>query len=521
MSRGLGYFLVLYLTGIVAGVELRTPQAVLVLCLGGAVCLLVGCLKRQVFIGCVMIPMIWGYGCISARISLADGRQIPDEPVVLHGRVIEVRGIRNQVQETILRILAYSDSHGSHAVHWKARGWIPVQDSGCPKDGDRIHWGPVGLRSLFLPGEPVRGSSASFWKSRGVNILAETENLTVWAVDTHPSFSLRQWISQYRQALITHVHQSDLSDRNQAVILGMLIGSKDEMDTTTRQVFADAGLAHLLAVSGLHVGIVYLLVNTLLQWVRLHKRSVIRWMLVGSAVWGYAALSGFTPSALRASTMLSIYILTRLMRIRIKPWQVIGVSALFHLTLDPLALYQTGMQMSYLAVGGILIWNPELDRLKPANRWLRGPWVLASISLAAQAALLPLLVACFGVFPRYFLLSNLLATPLFLLVFYASLAWCLVSGVGISLHWLEVALDFMLDQTIRITDFLGGLPGNLWMPDLWTSLHSAGWYLFMYLVYRLLKTREFRWTICVLGLLVLLSYYNLARQIIFVPNSTL
>lgn len=215
---------------------------------------------------------------------------------------------------------------------------------------------------------------------------------------------------QCRQILQAHIHDPQA----RGIALALVLGIKNELDDDIRAAYAAAGAMHVLAVSGLHVGIIYLVIAFLLQ--PLERRGVwgkvIKALLCLLALWSYALLTGMSASVMRAATMFSFIIVANAIRRQTNIYNTIAASAFFLLMYDPMLLLSVGFQLSYLAVLGIVYLQPKIYRwITPNSKWLDWLWGLTAVSIAAQLATFPLGLYYFQQFPVYFWLSNILVIP--------------------------------------------------------------------------------------------------------------
>ena len=227
----------------------------------------------------------------------------------------------------------------------------------------------------------------------------------------------RVWIRRIEQARLWCINRlsSHLpEERSRGVALALILGHKAELTDEVREAYAGTGAMHILAVSGLHVGLVYLLLQLMVKFAVPHPR-LRRWLslpFVIGGIWAYAMLTGGAPSALRAATMFSFLAAGRHMRRGSSVYNTLAASAFVLLCLQPSLLWQVGFQLSYLAVTGIVFFQPRLYRLwSPPGRLPDHLWALVTVSVAAQLTTLPLTLYVFNQFPLLFWLSGLLAVP--------------------------------------------------------------------------------------------------------------
>ena len=207
------------------------------------------------------------------------------------------------------------------------------------------------------------------------------------------------------------------SEETQALVLALTTGDRSALDAGTVGTFRRSGASHLLALSGLHLGILYLLLLRALQplgnglWIR-RIRSVL---LVLAAFW-YTRATGASPSLVRAFLFILFNELSRLLPgRRRRPVNIFCAALTLQLAVSPQVVGSLGFQLSYLAMLGIVLVYPRLDAWYPSStRWdpLRRLWRAAALTLSCQVFTAPLVWARFHSFPKYFLLTNLGAMPL-------------------------------------------------------------------------------------------------------------
>lgn len=235
----------------------------------------------------------------------------------------------------------------------------------------------------------------------------------------------------------------------QGVASALVLGDTDGLDRDVMQAYAATGALHVLAVSGLHVGIIYAILMLFLK--PLKKRPEGVWLIAVISIvvlWAYAFVTGLTPSVLRAVAMFSFVALARPLRRATNIYNILGASAFWLLVFDPHMITAVGFQLSYVAVIGIVYIHPRLYAWWAAPTWwLDKVWQVTSVSIAAQLATLPLGILYFHQFPAYFLISNLIAIPLSFVALVLGLALLAASSVpmiaSIIGQVLTLAIDWM------------------------------------------------------------------------------
>ncbi len=265
---------------------------------------------------------------------------------------------------------------------------------------------------------------------------------------------------QLRQSAMARLLEHHIRDREFAVLSALLLGYRDYIDDDLRREFAGAGAMHILCVSGLHVGIIYLILNSLFMFLNKFKNGkIIKTIIVILLIWFYATLTGFSPSVLRASTMFSFVAAARSFNRYSNIYNILAASAFVLIIIDPYMVTKIGFQLSYIAVISIVTLQPYLHKmLKVKNKILDKAWAIITVSIAAQLAAGPLTLFYFNQFPNYFILTNLAVIPLASLIIYTALIFLAVSPIGIIAGFFGKTLSFLIFLMHKSVQFIEQLP---------------------------------------------------------------
>ncbi len=297
--------------------------------------------------------------------------------------------------------------------------------------------------------------------------------------------------------------------REQAIVNAFVIGVTDGIDDELKQAYAAGGAMHALAVSGLHVTILY---GVLLFVLRpLERKSGGPWIIALTSVvvlWMYAFVTGLSPSVLRAVTMFSFVAIAKPIGRTTSIINTLATSAFFLLLYDPFLILSAGFQLSYLAVLGIvLLYRPIYNLFEPSWAWVNWLWQITCVSIAAQLATLAVTLYYFHQFPVYFLLANLFVIPASSIILLGGILLLIVSPVAWLASWLGTALHtlvYLLNEGLfQIEQF----PLSLITPIILTPLQACCVAACVVIIYLLLRTRSFIWS---LMLVVLASAFSLA-----------
>ncbi|MBX2898170.1 MAG: ComEC family competence protein [Cyclobacteriaceae bacterium] len=286
----------------------------------------------------------------------------------------------------------------------------------------------------------------------------------VHLVTTPPHKSLPYYAHRVRAWASSVISGNIKNERAQAVAMALILGITEEIDNDLLQAYAASGAMHVLAVSGLHVGVIYALILLALKPLKHYRWSA--WLIAAISIgllWSFAFVTGLSPSVLRAVTMFSLVALARPLGWRTNIYNTLAASAFVLLWFDPYLIMSVGFQLSYLAVLGIVYLQRPIYNLWVVDSWL-GDWVwkITTVSIAAQVATFALGMLYFHQFPVYFLISNLFVIPLSIgiLVGGIGLLACSALATGVA-HGVGAVVEFLINILNTIVATTESLPFSL------------------------------------------------------------
>lgn len=241
-----------------------------------------------------------------------------------------------------------------------------------------------------------------------------------------------------RDRLLNVMRSANIKDDEFAVGAALMLGYSDKLDAEILAAYSGTGALHVLSVSGLHVAIVYIVFNWLLFFLdKVRRGNIIKAVILILLLWFYSALTGLSPSVLRAAAMFSFIIIAKTFDRHTNIYNTLAASAFVLLAFNPFLIMDVGFQLSYIAVAGIVFIQPKVHNwLEPGN-WLTGQvWTITSVSIAAQIATFPLGLYYFHQFPNYFLLSNLIVIPVSTLIVYLGIALFAFAKISIAATYI-------------------------------------------------------------------------------------
>lgn len=275
------------------------------------------------------------------------------------------------------------------------------------------------------------------------------------------------------------IRQNIKGDKERGLAEALLIGYKNDLDKTLVQSYSNTGVVHVIAISGLHIGLIYWLLSLLLKPLQRGKYGRWLWLLlIIGGLWGFSLLAGGQPSVLRSAVMFSCIALGQSLSRHSSVYNTLALSAFLLLCYNPYWLWDAGFQLSYSAVLSILIFmKPVYNWFYIKNKWLDLVWQMNAVTLAAQVLTLPVSIYYFHQFPASFWLSNLVAVPLSSLIVLGEILLCATAFIAPVALIVGNILSWMIRQMNHFVEMVERLPGSVWSGmqiDLWQAVFLFG-----------------------------------------------
>lgn len=303
-----------------------------------------------------------------------------------------------------------------------------------------------------------------------------------------PQKSLRRYAAISLRHLLDIYQEYKIDGDEFAVLAALTLGYQDDLQPDVKAVYSASGAAHILSVSGLHVGIVYAAIFFLLGFLRHgRKQTIIRAAIAMLFLWAYAFITGLSPAVVRSALMLSFVAVATMMERKSQIFNTVLISAFIMLLINPNLLFNISFQLSYAAVISIVAMQKYILRLyTPTNRALKWIWGLTAVSLAAQIGTAPIAIYYFNQFPNYFLLTNYIAIPLSTAIIYLAILLLCVSFlpllpnlVGFILKWAIFLLNYALEKIVALPGAVSTISISYF--QLWVISFSILMLLFYYI----------------------------------------
>lgn len=265
-------------------------------------------------------------------------------------------------------------------------------------------------------------------------------------------FPIENFFMRLRSGIMEGIDRKFTDPKSNQIAKALLLGQKKILDKDISEAYSTAGAMHVLAVSGLHVGIIYGFFFLFFKPYRLSKPYRIFYLaLIILLIWAYAMLTGMSASVMRAATMFTLMAMAQMNSRNPSIFNPIALSSLILLVFDPFLLYAVGFQLSYTALLGIVLIQPLLVGLwLPKTRLIEYGWQITTVGIAAQLATFPISGYYFHSFPVYFLLSNLIAIPGAFLIMSFGVPYMIFNSVPL----MGSVLAWITEKAISIVNYL-------------------------------------------------------------------
>lgn len=300
------------------------------------------------------------------------------------------------------------------------------------------------LEELPKPLNPYQFNYGFYLQQSNIfkQIFADYKSIVV----THSGqVSLSRTASLFRAKINIQLKKAGYEGNELSVINALILGQRQDIDQELYSSYAKAGVVHILAVSGLHIGIILLFLNQIFKPILYFRYGkLIKPIIIVLLLWCFAIIASLSPSITRAVTMFSIFAIAMHLKRPTNAYNTLAISALILLLIDPKNLFKVGFQMSYFAVLSILFFQPLLYRLWRPKLWLfKHIWSILTVTVAAQIGVLPISVYYFHQIPGLFFIANLLIIPFL----------GLILGIGI----LTIVLAMLNSLPVWLMEFYKSL----------------------------------------------------------------
>ena len=418
---------------------------------------------RKPFFALALFFFFFGTGATLTRLQLASNTLALHGKMELRGTVVEPPEKKGDYYRFIFSAKEEETPDRVYRKKVKIMAYLRTGDSTIVQP--LTPGAGFSLSGRFMPIDSLAARDGfdfgTFLKRRGIAgiFFASPRLLTpcdAYSAKASPPNLLNRW----RQTLLQRYRQLNLSDDNYATLSSLTLGNRTALPKEQEEAYAQSGLTHILAISGMHIVVLYAVLCLLLGIdSRKAEGQRIRKIMVIVLLWLFAFLSGFSPSAVRATFMFSLFLAGSLMGRKGNSYNILFAVAALMLLLNPLYLFDISFQLSFGAVAAILYFDPLLKRLlKTENMLLAYFRDIVTISTAAQIGVLPLLLCYFGTFTLLFPIANLLALPVFPPLLALGWLYLPLSLFGIFDPFFHSTLTFLLNYMNKVAALTAAVP---------------------------------------------------------------
>ncbi len=443
-------------------------------------------------------------------ISSNSNESLNDYKGYIIGEISEDPKISEKTTTIKLNILAVKNNTIWQSVEGKTLLYIENDErTQTLNAGHKIIFSPV-LSSIENKGNP---EEFDYKKYLTYNLIYNADFITGddWQVlDDNFNTGFQNKMLNFRQSLIANLEENGLSNDELAVVSALALGYKDKLSDEIRHSYSSSGAMHILAVSGLHVGIIYGILLFIFSFLKSKRLKYLKTAFIIIFIWLYATLTGLSPSVSRAALMFSIMALGNLQNRSAGSLNAIALSAFILLIINPLNITNIGFQLSFAAVVGIILLYPKIyGILEVKNKWLDKVWSLTAVSVAAQIATAPIGLFYFHQFSNYFILSNYLLIPLSTLAIWICILAFIFSGFGFIAPFIVKALSLIVKAMNSVSGGIEALPFSV-TEDIYISTPQLFvlYFVIIFLAVFFFSTKKYKHLFFAVSFVIVFAIFN-------------
>ncbi len=401
--------------------------------------------------------------------------------------IIEPAVEKDKTFQLRLRCLAHYDSLGIHNLYGKVWVYIPKETYTVNdfKPGQRL-WMKLHLKPIPKNTLPGTFQYADYAARHQVYATAYVRTQQ-WQWANKKSWPIATAQMTCTQFLKKRLAQGIHDPQALGIAEALLFGDRQDIDKELWQHYSRSGMVHLVAISGMHLGLVYLGLLSLLTRLFGHRKRGIIPALIG--LWTFAWITGMPASVMRAAWMFTLLGIGELGGQKQESLNTLFAAALIMLIIEPLQLYDVGFQLSYLAVASLMVFQTPifLYFMRYCPTWTKPLTQLISGTLAAQILTTPWLLFLFQQIPVWVLLTNIIAVPVSTFIIYAEIVWVFMSPLPYALSAYEQSLTWSIQQLNALAEWVSRQPHAVWESAVWTLPEIVFAYAGIYFWFHFIK----------------------------------
>lgn len=517
-----------FITGIILGIysEAEIPWQIIVTAITLIVALTIALSKISKFkyrwiYGAIITLFFFSIGFLWATINKAINQPDYFESIANENTTIIVT-IEKPLQdkERSMKAVATVKAVVNNLKTEKASGKIQLYFSKSDsllkiKYGDVIALPYKKLQCFEPPKNPYEFDYRAFMAFKQIHHQAFLRAGNYEVLQRNTGNKLLQQIYDLRAHLVNVLKQHVTNKQSFSIASSLLLGARDNLDFHLIKAYSSAGAMHVLAVSGLHVAILYIIIEKLLFFLnRTPRLALIKAVLMVTIIWSYAMLAGFSPSVQRASIMFTFITIGKQSERGYNIYNVLSASAIFQLLLNPFAIMEVGFQLSYLAVTGIVMFQKFFyDFFYVKNKILDYLWQITCVSIAAQLITFPVGLLYYYQFPLYFFVSNLFVIPAAFVIMLTGTALLVLHPIDFFAEWIGLLLNGLIAFMNKCVFAIEQLPYSL-IQGLSISIFES-WliYIIVILFFAYIHLRNSKIIVAIIAVFAIISFTNTIENV--------
>lgn len=393
-----------------------------------------------------------------------------------------------------------------------------------PLNVDDILFTKSTFNSIKPPSNPNQFNYKSYLKKHYIfhDIKTTSSFIFLFNEEAH---SIYGYASALREHIITKLKTHPFTADQLAIINALLLGKRHDIDASTFDKYSNAGAIHILAISGLHIGILLIILNLIFKPLdALTNNTTYKSVIIVFLLWGVAFVTGLSASVVRAVTLFNILQLATLLNRPTNIYNTLAVSAFIILLIKPLYLFDIGFQLSYAAVLAIITIQPLALKLwYPKNTIVRYFWAILSVSIAAQIGVLPLSLFYFHKFAGLFWLTNLLLIPIIGSILGIGITVIILALVNTLPIWLAKSFGILISAMNAVISWISGFESFVFEAISFNLTQTVIMYVFIFCCIQFFISKIYYWLVATFLAIILFqaeaiidfSVFNTNQFVIF------
>lgn len=425
--------------------------------------------KNRIVTGSIIIILLIWMGFFSTCIYITMHKpptsvMNSSKNILYIGDVKESPMIKENSVKLIIRVVQYSDSVDLQVADFDIILFVKKDEKAEQiKYGDRLVF-YTQPHPINEPKNPQEFNYKRYLEIKTIHLQGYVSNEKWQLLAEKKGNQIMIFASQLRQKFLVILSKSNLDREENAVVSAILLGADDKLDASLAKSYASAGVSHILCVSGMHVGIIFMIINYLLFFLSKNKRQkIIKAIILLFTIWLYACITGMSPSVMRATTMFTFVSLGNIFKRNVNTYNSLLTSFFFLSCFNPLLIYEVGMQLSYAAVVGIVWLQKSLKNLYQTKTKV-GDYIfgIITVSIAAQLLTCPLSMYYFHQFPNYFLFANIAVISFTPFIVGTGILTLLLSSWEWAYDYISILLNYLIKCMNYIVTFIESMPFSTW-----------------------------------------------------------